>query len=158
MFSKPAYRKRTALAMGFAFVGQSTAVLVINNYGPTLYGKLGYDTEDQLRLQCGWITVGVIFNAVGAFIMDRVGRRPLMIFGVAGCCVFLCIEAAMVAEYAAAGTNKAGLAVGVAAFYLFLAVYSVGIDVAGVTFYSELFPNNMRSKGDDSHSCCDHFI
>lgn len=81
--------------------------------------------------------------------MDKIGRRPLMIFGVAGCCVFLSIECAMVAEYAAAGTNKAGLSMGVAAFYLFLAVYSVGIDVAGVTFYSELFPNNMRAKGKD---------
>ena len=69
MFSKKAYRKRTALAMGFAFIGQSTAVLVINNYGPTLYGRLGFDTEDQLRLQCGWITVGVIFNAVGAALL-----------------------------------------------------------------------------------------
>lgn len=147
MFAKPAYRKRTALAMTFAFIGQSTAVLVINNYGPTLYGRLGFDTEDQLRLQCGWITVGVIFNAVGAALLDNVGRRPLMIFGVAGCAVCLIIEAAMVAEYADEGTNKAGLGVAVAAFYLFLAVYSIGIDVAGVCFYSELFPNNMRSKG-----------
>ena len=37
MFRRPSYRKRTMLAMGFAFIGQSTAVLVINNYGPTLY-------------------------------------------------------------------------------------------------------------------------
>lgn len=147
MFSKPAYRKRTVLAMGFAFIGQSTAVLVINNYGPTLYKTLGYGTEDQLRFQCGWITVGIIGNAVGAVFMDRLGRRPLMLFGVAGCCVTLIIEAAMVASFAAAGTNKAGLAMGVAAFYLFLAVYSVGIDVAGVVFYSELFPNNIRAKG-----------
>ena len=53
----------------------------------------------------------------------------------------------MVAQYAAAGTNKAGLAVGVFAFYAFLAVYSIGIDVAGVVFYSELFPNHIRAKG-----------
>ncbi|KAF2492557.1 MFS general substrate transporter [Lophium mytilinum] len=147
MFSKPSYRKRTALAMGFAFIGQSTAVLVINNYGPTLYKALGYGTKDQLALQCGWITVGIIFNFVGASLMDRIGRRPLMIFGVAACCVTLIIEAAMVANFAAAGTNKAGLGVGVAAFYCFLAVYSVGIDVAGVVFYGELFPNHIRAKG-----------
>jgi len=53
----------------------------------------------------------------------------------------------MVAQYAAAGTNKAGLGVGVFAFYAFLAVYSIGIDVAGVVFYSELFPNHIRAKG-----------
>jgi predicted membrane metal-binding protein len=44
MFTKKGYRRRTALAMGFAFVGQSTGVLVVNNYGPTLYATLGYDT------------------------------------------------------------------------------------------------------------------
>lgn len=44
MFTKKGYRKRTALAMGFAFIGQSTGVLVINNYGPTLYATLGFDT------------------------------------------------------------------------------------------------------------------
>jgi MFS family permease len=44
MFTKKGYRHRTALAMGFAFIGQSTGVLVINNYGPTLYATLGYGT------------------------------------------------------------------------------------------------------------------
>ena len=87
MFRRPSYRKRSFLAMGFAFLGQSTAVLVINNYGPLQYAALGYGTEDQLRLQCGWISVGVITNAIGAAIMDKVGRRPLMLFGVFGCCV-----------------------------------------------------------------------
>lgn len=72
----------------------------------------------------------------------------------------------MVAQYAAAGTNKAGLGVGVAAFYVFLAFYSVGmltsinlpfkstinnifpgVDVCGVVFYAELFPNHIRAKG-----------
>ncbi|ORY17254.1 general substrate transporter [Clohesyomyces aquaticus] len=147
MFTKKGYRRRTALAMGFAFIGQSTGVLVINNYGPTLYKTLGYDTKQQLEFQCGWITVGVVFNAVGAMVMDKVGRKPLMLFGVAGCGVCLIIEAALVASFAEAGTNKPGLAAGVAMFYLFLAVYSMGVDVAGVVFYSELFPNHIRAKG-----------
>ncbi|KAF2797496.1 MFS general substrate transporter [Melanomma pulvis-pyrius CBS 109.77] len=147
MFTKKGYRKRTALAMGFAFIGQSTGVLVINNYGPTLYKTLGYGTKQQLEFQCGWITVGVVFNAVGALFMDKVGRKPLMLFGVAGCCVCLILEAAIVATYAEEATNKAALAAGVAMFYLFLAVYSMGVDVAGVVFYSELFPNHIRAKG-----------
>jgi MFS family permease len=100
-----------------------------------------------LILQCGWITGAIPANFIGALIMDRFGRRPLMIGGIFGCMVCLCIEAAMVALYAPAGTNKAGLGVGVAAFYVFLIVYSLGIDVCGVVFYSELFPNHIRAKG-----------
>ncbi|KAF9889302.1 hypothetical protein FE257_007411 [Aspergillus nanangensis] len=150
MFTRASYRKRVILACAFAFIGQSTAILVINNYGPTLYAALGFGTLDQLKLQCGWLTVGIPFNALGAALMDRVGRRPLMIFGVAACCVCLTIEAAIVSTYASpipATPNRSALAMGVAAFYIFLAVYSVGIDVCGAVFYSELFPNHIRSKG-----------
>lgn len=79
--------------------------------------------------------------------MDWTGRKPLLVFGVAGCCVSLILEAAMVSSFAEEATNKAGLRMGVAAAYLFLMVYSIGIDVAGVVFYSELFPNHLRAKG-----------
>lgn len=122
-------------------------VLVLNNYGPTIYAALGFDTEKQLIFQCGWITVGILGNVIGALIMDITGRRPLLMLGLGGCCVSLILEAAMVASFAAAGTNLAGLRMGVAAAYLFLLLYSVGIDVCGVVFYSELFPNQIRAKG-----------
>ena len=120
---------------------------MLTTQGPTLYKSLGFGTRDQLILQCGWITGGIPANFLGAWIMDRTGRRPLMLFGIAGCMAMLCIEAAMVALYAEAGTNKAGLGVGVAAFYIFLIIYSVGIDVCGVVWYSEIFPNHIRAKG-----------
>ena len=31
--------------------------------------------------------------------------------------------------------------------YIFLLFYGCGIDVAGVVFYSEVFPNHLRAKG-----------
>ena len=74
MFRRPSFRRRTLLAMGFAFIGQSTGVLVLNNYGefsmmPVLQRR-GYDTLYQLIFQCGWISVGIIGNLIGALIMD----------------------------------------------------------------------------------------
>jgi len=125
----------------------TTLSLVLNNYGPTIYKQLGYDTEYQLIFQCGWITVGVFGNLVGALVMDWTGRRPLLILGVSGCCIALILEAAMIASFANEGTNLAGLRMGVAAMYIFLLLYCIGIDVAGVVFYSELFDNRTRAKG-----------
>lgn len=69
-------------------------------------------------MQAGWVTVGIPFNILGACIVDRVGRRPLMIFAVSACCFTLIIEAAMIASFASPiGTpaNQAGLGVAVAA-------------------------------------------
>ena len=80
--------------------------------------------------------------------MDWTGRRPLLLIGVGGCCISLILEAAMSGAFAETDSgNVAGLRAGVAFAYLFLAFYSVGIDVAGVVFYSELFPNHVRTKG-----------
>lgn len=70
-----------------------------------------------------------------------------MALGIGGCCVCLVLEAAMVATYGSSGTNKAGLGVGVFALYLFMFIYSLGVDVGGYVFYSEIFPNHLRAKG-----------
>lgn len=100
--------------------------------------------------------------------MDIVGRKVLLFIGLAGCCISLIIEAAIVATYATPipeNPNTAALKMGVAALYafssplipdtktltsvrfLFVLFYSVGIDVAGIVFYSEIWPNHLRSKG-----------
>ncbi|KAI9764617.1 MAG: hypothetical protein M1839_005803 [Geoglossum umbratile] len=150
MFTRPSYRKRTLVACGFAFVGASTGVLVINNYGPTIYAALGYGTLDQLILQCGWITLAIPSNFIGVCLADRVGRRPLMLLSVIGCCASLIVEAALIATFASPIgpiPNKAGLRACIAALYAFQALYGCGIDGAGVVFYAEVFPNHARAKG-----------
>jgi MFS family permease len=156
LFQRRSYRKRLLIASGFGFIGQSTAVLVINNYGPTIYKSLGFDTKDQLALQCGSNTTAAVFNFLGAAVMDRFGRRPLILISLLGCAVALTIETAMVALYAEAGTNKAGLSAGVFALYLFPAVYAMGIDVAGYTFFSEVNCENLLptvSAANTTDSC-----
>lgn len=94
--------------------------------------------------------MGTPANLLGAVIMDRIGRRVLMLIGIFGCCACLIVEAAIVAQFASpipAMPNTAALRAGVAAFYVFLLFYGCGIDVAGVVFYSEIFPNHLRAKG-----------
>lgn len=50
--------------------------------------------------------------------MDKIGRKPLMIFGIGGCLACLVVEAALVATYAnpvPTEPNKAALRAAVAA-------------------------------------------
>jgi hypothetical protein len=73
-----------------------------------------------------------------------------MLTGVFGCCACLIIEAAIIATFASPipeNPNLPALRAGVAMFYIFLLFYGCGIDVAGVVFYSEIFPNHLRAKG-----------
>ncbi|KAJ5951526.1 uncharacterized protein N7479_009939 [Penicillium vulpinum] len=150
MFLRPSYRKRAIVAIAFAFIGHSTGVTVINNYGPTLYKALGYDSEYQLILQTGWITMAIPANILGVFVTDSWGRKPLILLGVLGCCACLIIEAALVAVYASPvpeAPNLVAIRAAVAILYLFMIFYSLGIDVAGMVFFGELFPNHLRAKG-----------
>lgn len=115
--------------------------------GPKIYSELGYSTVKQLIFQCGWNTVGLLGTIIAAAIMDIFGRKPLVVAGMAGCCVCLVIEAAMVAAYAGEGTNKAGLEMGVAATYIFILFQTFSFDSAGLVMLGEIFPNHSRARG-----------
>jgi MFS family permease len=142
----------------------SCADLADDPKAPTIYKTLGFGTVDQLALACGYITgvsllpflnryrrltgaVSLPSSLVGAWIMDRVGRRPILLVATAGCCCCLILETALVATYATAGTNHSALSAAVVALYLFIAFYSGGIDTCGFVYYAELFPNHLRAKG-----------
>jgi MFS family permease len=82
--------------------------------------------------------------------VDRMGRKPLMLMSVIGCCISLIFEAALVASFASPigpVPNENGLRACIAALYAFQALYGFGIDGAGVVFYAEVFPNHLRAKG-----------
>ncbi|KAJ4988572.1 hypothetical protein SVAN01_05863 [Stagonosporopsis vannaccii] len=147
MFTKASYRRRVAITCFYCFLSQSTAILVVNNYGPTFYAALGFDVRQTLFLTAGWVSVSIPFCLIGAFLSDIIGRRPIMLIGIGGCCVCLIIEAAAVRYFERDPTRKDLGALGVAALFCFNAVYQLGVDVGGNVFYSEVFPNHIRSKG-----------
>ena len=111
-----------------------------------MYSSLGYGPHDQLAFLCGWFTVGFGCSLIGAFLVDRVGRRCLLLVGLGGCVVSMAIEAAMVKLYAGS-TNVAGLRAGVAALFMFVASYSVSVDIVCYLTASELWPNHLRARG-----------
>lgn len=85
-------------------------------------------------------------NWINAILLDRVGRKPIIIYGLIGCIVMMCIETAMVAEYA--GTdNRAGNAMGVLFLFLFVTFYGGSQDASSYVYCSEIFPNSVRAQG-----------
>ena len=67
--TKPSYRRRFEICCLYGAISQSTGLLVISAYGSVLYGTLGYDARDQIIFQCGYITVGVVFNILGMLLV-----------------------------------------------------------------------------------------
>ena len=65
MFKKPSYHKRALLAVGTTGIVQCSGVLVINNYGPSLYGQLGFSPTKQLLYPAAWLTFALGMNMAG---------------------------------------------------------------------------------------------
>jgi hypothetical protein len=127
IFKKPSYRKRAFLAMGTTGFIQFSGVLVINNYGPSLYKGLGFSPEQQLEYPAAWLTFGVGCAIMAVGITDRFPRHYLMSFGMFGCCACLACEAALVAVYSNTG-NHTGLQAAVAMFFIFEIFYGGCLD------------------------------
>ncbi|KKA17049.1 hypothetical protein T310_9327 [Rasamsonia emersonii CBS 393.64] len=146
LFKRPTLRKRCVIGWLTMFGAQGTATLVINNYGPMLYGRLGFNTVQQLLIQCGWITVCPFGNWLNALVVDRIGRVRMLMFGFACCVVALVGECITLSIFQRTGDRGVASA---AVFFLFLHIgcFSSSVDATSYIYASEIFPTPVRAKG-----------
>ncbi|KAJ5813675.1 uncharacterized protein N7503_000425 [Penicillium pulvis] len=129
IFRKSSYRKRAFLAICTCVMAQCSGVLVVNNYGPTIYASLGYDNDKQLLLSAVWSTFGVFCSFAGLTFVDRLTRPRLLSFGLFVYC----------GELFPSALRAKGLSLGVAGInltnVLFLTVAPVAFSHIGWKFY-----------------------
>ncbi len=94
-------------------VSRCSGVLVINNYGPSLYSALGYSPVKQLLYPAAWLTFALGINVLAMPVVDRFPRNKYIAFGVLGCMATLIVEAALVANFVPS-TNQSALQAAVA--------------------------------------------
>ncbi|WP_396633401.1 sugar porter family MFS transporter [Maribacter sp. R86514] len=80
IFSKP-MRNILIIATTIAIVQQSTGINAILFYAPTVFEQLGLGT-DAAFAQAIWIGLtSIIFTVLAILLIDRIGRKPMIIFG-----------------------------------------------------------------------------
>jgi MFS family permease len=91
---------------------------------------------------------------LGANLVDRIGRRPLLLFSNAGCCVVWLAVTVSTALYQNSipaggdtGTNKGAGTAALAFIFIFGAVYSVGFTPLQALYPVEVLSFEMRAKG-----------
>lgn len=152
MVRKPAYRKRALFIIGVVLGVQSSGVLVINNYGPTIYASLGFDVNTQFIYQIGWITLSLGGGLISPLIIDRVARNKLLAIGMMSCSACLIVLAAIVAQFTTspeslANPNKTALRAAVGMMYVYILAFQFFLDGTMYAYMGELFPNHIRAKG-----------
>jgi sugar porter (SP) family MFS transporter len=134
------HRKIIGLAFMIAFFNQLSGINFILYYAPEILEKAGLATKESLfnSIAIGGINLG--FTFVGLYLIDRLGRRTLLLIGSVG--YILSLSMVAFAFYAHSGPVFL-----MSFLLLFIAAHAVGQGAVIWVFISEIFPNKIRSAG-----------
>jgi len=133
------------IAIVVAMIQQVTGVNAIVYYAPTMLKNVGWTSQNAVF---GSILIGVVSVVscwIGLSIVDKVGRRPLLLGGLAGTSVSLL---ALTLVYWLAPTDElwaSGLMLGLMG--LFMVFQQSAVSVATWLLVSELIPSAVRGIG-----------
>lgn len=139
------------LAFLIALFNQLSGINAIIYFAPRVFELAGIGKDAAFLQSAGIGLVNLVFTMFGLYLIDRLGRKKLMLIGSLGYIISLAaVAAAFYFEY------LGGMVVPVLLF-LFIASHAIGQGAVIWVFISEIFPNNVRAYG-QSLGCSTHWI
>lgn len=141
VLSSSGVRKAVWIGAAIAMLGQFMGVNAVLYYGPTIFAESGLSAGDSLFYQVIVGLVNVVTAILALFIIDRVGRKKLVYFGVSGMILML-VAISWYFGY--------GIEMGVSSNYMlifFLSyIFFCAISICAVIFVllSEMYPMKVR--------------
>ena len=149
LFSKT-YRFPIILAFLIAFFNQLSGINAFLYYAPRIFEAAGLEESAALLSSIGIGVTNLIFTLLGLYLIDKIGRRLLMIIGSIGYIISLSlVSIAFLQEWQ-------GISVPVFLF-LFIASHAIGQGAVIWVFISEIFPDSLRAQG-QSFGCSVHWV
>lgn len=145
-FFVPKYRRVIFLAVAIAAFNQLSGINAIMYYAPDIFRMAGAG-EDSAFLQS--IAVGgmnLVATMVALTVIDKFGRRKLMLIGSIGYLISLGVIAML---FFTQGGNFGAVSSSLvlASLLLFIAAHAFGQGSVIWVFISEIFPNRVRARG-----------
>lgn len=116
---------------------------------PAVLDTAGYKEEVvKANINLGYACFQFVFALTGAAFVDRIGRRPLMLFSMIGSCIVWIGVTTATALYSESGeTNSDAARAAIAMIFIFGAVYSIGLTPLQALYPVEVLSFEMRAKG-----------
>jgi len=146
--SAPLFTRRNLrpilLCFTVAFFSQLSGVNAVNYYSPRIFNMI-FGEESELVSLAGTIGVGVVnlvFTVLAFFLIDRFGRRRLLI---SGCFLMAAMHGLIAWQISLGAACTPWLAL--AGVYGFIAAVAFSASAVIWVFISEIFPPDVRAKG-----------
>ncbi|KAJ0096273.1 hypothetical protein Patl1_28902 [Pistacia atlantica] len=145
----PAVRRILIAAIGIHFFEHAVGVEAVILYGPRIFKKAGIKSKDKLLLA----TVGVgiiktIFILIATSLIDRVGRRRLLLISTSGIVAALAVLGFSLTIVENSKTELLwALTLSIVSTYAYVAFFNVGLAPVTWVYSSEIFPLKLRAQG-----------
>ncbi len=128
------------LAILIAFFNQMSGINFTLYYAPEILERAGLASKESLMNSISLGIVNLIFTMLAIYLIDRLGRKQLLLWGAVGYIVSL----VMVSWAFYTGASS-----GFLLFFIcfFVASHAIGQGAVIWVFISEIFPNNVRAYG-----------
>ena len=133
------------VGVGLAIFQQITGINTVIYFAPTVFTDSGIATATgAILVTAGIGLVNVIFTIVAVRLLDKVGRRNILLVGLAGMFVSLLILGAC---FAVGTTTHPELAWGIILFIaIYVAFFAIGLGPVFWLLISEIFPLAIRAR------------
>jgi sugar porter (SP) family MFS transporter len=124
------------IGIGLAVFQQFCGINVVFNYTTNIFKSIGASSSEQL-IQAVYISLAnLIFTLFAMTLVDKWGRKPLMLIGAGGLAILYVIIGYIL---------NSGTGTGLSAFILLaIGVYAMSLAPLTWVLISEIFPNNVR--------------
>ncbi len=139
---KPRFRPLFLVGIGLALAQQFVGVNTVIYYAPTILSDTGMGNSAALASTIVIGATNLVFTILAVLLLDRVGRRKLLLTGTAGLLLALCV----LGTYFAVPTIQDNYGwVALAGLVLFIASFAIGLGPVFWLMISEIFPVGLRS-------------
>lgn len=134
------YNFSILLAFLVAFFNQVSGINFVIYYAPRIFESAGLASSTALLSSVGIGVVNLLFTMLGITLIDKWGRKQLMLYGSIGYITTLSVVSW--AFYTGAGGT-----IVVLFLFGFIASHAIGQGAVIWVFISEIFPNHVRASG-----------
>ena len=138
---QPGIFKAVLIGAAIAILGQFMGVNAVLYYGPTIFEEAGLSGGDALFSQVLVGIVNVVTTIIAVFIIDKVGRKKLVYYGVSGMVLSL-----LLIGFYFHFSESMGLPNSFLLFFFLFYVFCCAISISAVIFVllSEMYPTRIR--------------
>jgi sugar porter (SP) family MFS transporter len=140
---KPTIRPLLVIGLALAIFQQFVGINTVIYYAPTILKDTGLTNSASITQTVFIGVTNVVFTIVALLLLDRVGRRRLLLSGTVG----LVVGLAILGVYFSSSTLQDDAPyLALVGLLLFIAAFAVGLGPVFWLLISEIFPLGVRSK------------